>query len=187
MSLVYKEHVKTFINHPESDTDLDFLIDMLIPGALKLMENETHREFLKSAVTEYHKGGSKTVLLKKPPIDTGESIIIYADANWVYSADYLVDPSDYSIDPDSGIVYFNYEIEEGPRVVKASYTGGWLDQTFPKDLIDACCMIIEMRMKEGKGGELGVRSRTIPQGGMVVFVQDDVPPQAQGILEHYRL
>jgi hypothetical protein len=125
MALCTKEDVKVFLKI--SDSDKDTLITILIPAAQGLIEEYCNRIFEKGGVTEYSNGGVDRICLKRYPVTITEltPLEVYEDGNREFEDDSLVDSTDYYVDTDKGIIYFDYLLEKTYGAIKITYTGGY--------------------------------------------------------------
>jgi hypothetical protein len=185
MALCTRAEVKAYLTLTDSETQQDSLIDSLILAAQGFIEEYCNRTFEKSAVTEYHKGGSNRIFLKRPPIDTVQTLQVWDSWDRTYLSDDLIDSDDYYVEVDTGIVYFDYEIGGVSGSIKVAYTGGFA--VIPPAISQACVELVARKTKEGPSGALGVPTRTIPEGGSVSFVIDALLPQTKIALDLYRL
>lgn len=142
--------------------------------------------FDESEVTEYYDGGKSTVFLKQPPIKSDGNVDVWDDPNRDFDSTTEVASDDYGIDYDNGVLEFDYTLSVGRRSVKVTYTGGYAKDAIPQDLRQACVMQVIYKFKELKRGELGVPSRTLPDGSVTLTVVD-LLPQVKAVLDLYRL
>lgn len=179
---VTKAEVKTYMDIKSTDTSKDGLIDVLIPAAQSFIEEHCNQVFESVEVTEYHTGGSNKIFLKKTSVDKTKTITVYDDWDRKWGEDTLIPSTDYFVDGDTGIITFDYVVGGFAGAVKVTYTGGSL----PNAIKQACIELVARKVKEGTAGALGVPSRSIPMGGGVTFVVDDLLPQTRIVLEQYR-
>lgn len=86
--------------------------------------------------------------LKNTPIDLAETFSVYYDVNLKYGEDTLLDPSKYTLDPETGKLYLNFATVACRRALKVIYTAGYpsttvgsetaLSASLPADLVQAC-------------------------------------------------
>jgi len=175
MSLIIKQDVKSYLKLT-SDTK-DTVIDALIPQVEKFALNHCNRpSFISGEISEYFNGGGRVFILHQLPVDITKTFKVYEDYDRVFGEDTLVDSADYAVDPDSGILKFDYDTEDHFRSIKVIYTGGYESDAIPDDLKLALVEMVVLSMKEGEGGELGVSSRSLPDGS-VNFLKHDVPKE----------
>jgi len=179
---ITKAEIKSYMDVKSTDTSKDTLMDSLIPATQDFIDSYCNEVFGVEVTTEYHKGGSNKIFLKKTTVDKTKTITIYDDWQRVYGSDTLIPSTDYFVDENTGIITFDYVVGGNAGAIKVSYTGG----AVPTPIKQACIELIARKIKEGTAGALGVPSRTIPMGGGVTFVVDDLLPQTRVALEQFR-
>jgi hypothetical protein len=188
MTLCSKDDVKSYLK--KTDTDSDDQIDKLISFAQPFIEKYCGRVFeievAPAEVIEYHDGGVNRVFPKKFPVASSPALKVYEDSTRVFASGTLVNPLDYFVDFETGIIYFDYELERGWGAVKIVYTPDSVDGgTFSGDVAiakQACIEIVARKLKTGISGDIGVTSRTMAAGSTVVFSQADILPETLVIL-----
>ncbi len=186
MALCTKAEVKTYLAMESDDVSKDVLIDALILAAQGFIEEYCNRIFDQASLTEYYKGGSNRIFIKRYPIDKTKTIQVWDSWDRVYATDDLIDSDDYYVDGDDGVIEFDYEVGGSPGSIKVTYTGGYAVADLPSAIKQACIELVARKVKEGPSGALGVPNRSIPEGGTVVFVTDDLLPQTKVVLNTYR-
>lgn len=184
MSYVTKEEIKSYLDFKAGDDDKDVLIDKLILSAESFIEDFCNRVFTKASVTEYHSGGSDRIFLKRFPIASTPAVQVWDSWDRTYGNGDLIDPDDYFVDTENGILMFDYPVGGSPGAVKVTYTGGYT--TIPHAIRQACIELAARKVKEGPSGGLGVPTRAIPEGGSVTFQIDDILPQTKIALLTFR-
>lgn len=183
MALTTKQDVKDFL--VITDTGKDTIIEALILVVQSFIEEYCHRIFEKLAVTEYYHGGVDRICVKRPPIASSPAPVIYEDYSREYEADDIVDSDDYYIDYDTGIIYFDYNLEKGPGSIKITYTGGYT--TIPQAIKQACVELVARKVKLGATGDIGVVSKGTPGGINVTFSMAEILPETKEALDLFRL
>lgn len=182
MSLCTVANIKTYLNI--TTTEYDDLFTLLINAFDAFAENDCNRKFDQETVTEYHDGGTNKIFVDRPPIDSDTSVVVYDDPDRSFSDIDLVSSDDYGIDYDLGILEFDYDLLEGNMSIKVTYKGGY--DTIPSDLQLAAIEQVVMKYKEAIKGELGIVSRSWPDGS--VSIQPvDVLPYVRSVLDKYTI
>lgn len=134
MALITKEDLRDEIGISLAETKYDDLLELLAAAIMDLFNDKTGKVWEESEFTEYHNviEGQSTVLLRNRPIAEGE-IQVWDDPAWIFSSSsLLVLDSDYTVDYESGIIYAAGYFNAGKRSIKAIYTAGYDEDTFPK-------------------------------------------------------
>lgn len=132
--LVSIEDLKVFLGEGFPLENQDGVLEIILKGVLALWDKLTGRTWSYGTFTEYYNievGSTKVVLLNKP---VASITSIHNDPDWDYGTDDLIDSGDYVFNGNSGIVYFNSELEEGDRALKVIYLGGYTEATLPNDI-----------------------------------------------------
>ncbi len=182
MALLAKADIKDYLTI--TGTEKDTKIESLILAVLSFIDTYCNRNFASAAYIEYFHGPTPTLFLKGVPIASSPVLVLYDDWQREFGSTTIVDADDYYIDSDVGLVHVDYDVGQGKGTVKVSYTGGY--SALPADLKQACVEMVARKLKEGDGA-LGIPSRSIPEGGNVVFVIDDILPQTKVVLGRYVL
>lgn len=173
---------------PEAGGDVmdDVLIESLITGVSRYIDNATRRRFYASTETHYFDTPTGRELwldddlLSVTTLTNGDGVIIPA-------AEYKLRP--YSRTPYYQIALkassdYSWESEEdgdGEGVI--SLAGSWgYAATVPADIKEACLMIAR-NIYRGRTGE-AAGNATVTGAGVVITPRD-VPPMAQDILARY--
>ena len=173
MSIVTKEEVKDFLNL--TGNTKDNLIDFLIPKVENFVLNYCGRtSFEYAEYIEYFDAGGNSFLVKNNPIDSSKAISLYVDPDREFGSDTLIDEEDYGIDHEAGIIRLDYKTEYTFQAVKIKYWGGYLQAKIPEGLKLGTVKLVALAIKDGEGGELGVSSRSLPDGS-VNFLKREVP------------
>ncbi|MER0170354.1 MAG: hypothetical protein DU489_07070 [Nitrosomonas sp.] len=112
-------------------TNFDDLIDNLIVSITARMEAMTNRQFTLATYTEEIHDGSDfygslrgMLITKNAPVGNVSLIEYKAGSNttpnWT-----TIDPDDYDVDYDAGLIHFAYGLPRGKRNIRITYTAGW--------------------------------------------------------------
>jgi len=108
-----------------SDTDFDAIVGALITAVSERAQSYIGREFATAARTELYSIGMRTrsIFLRNPAVDTGQTFEIRNDLLRNFTGDAMSDDT-YSLDAESGEIYFVSSLLAGPNVLQVIYTGG---------------------------------------------------------------
>lgn len=134
------------VEHTDDDTLIGELVGYVV-GAAEKFTGRTFTQDGETGRTEYHDGGVKHLIVKKPPIASIEGIY---DS---FNDDDEVDSDSYNFDPDAGLIYISQDATlnlvemaalgewgAGRRRWKVTYVGG--NDGLPDDVKLACLMWI---------------------------------------------
>ena len=132
-------------------------------------------------VTERHDGGAPLIVLRQPRAVSLTSVT-YADG----TASTL---SDYDLDSDTGVLYWNYgtagRFAGSRRNVTVTYVAGWA--SLPLDLVDAVKELVRELWETQRGASSGVRpgftdndDNSFGVGGLPLF-----PPRVEQLIAPY--
>lgn len=179
------EEVKAYLDMKTEEIEKDAFIESLIPGSQELIDEYCNRKFEREAITEYHDGGSNRIFLNQFPVAASPAIQIWDSWDRTYANPDLIDPDDYFVDYEGGIIKFDYEVGGSPGAIKVVYTGG--PATVPYGITQACIELTARKFKDGPSGGLGTPSRALPGiGGNVTYITDSLLPQTKILLDTYR-
>jgi len=191
MALCEVGDVKVFLRI--SDEDKDDLIETLIPPAQAFIETFCGQNFTGiSEVIEYFHGGTDRFILKQYPIimdnEYYDPLSVYLDTNREFGDETLVDSSDYFLDTDCGIIYFDYELGKTYGSLKVVYAAGYGEnvEAIPVALKQVCIEMVARKLKIGTTGDVGLISKGTPGGISIVFSQADLLPEHKLILESFK-
>jgi uncharacterized phiE125 gp8 family phage protein len=191
MALCEVEDVKVFLRI--SDEDKDDLIETLIPPAQVFIETFCGQNFAGiNEVIEYFHGGTDRFVLKQYPIimdnEYYDPLSVYLDTNRQFGDETLVDSSDYFLDTDCGIIYFDYELGKTYGSLKVVYAAGYGEnvEAIPVALKQVCIEMVARKLKIGTTGDVGLISKGTPGGVSIVFSQADLLPEHKLILESFK-
>jgi hypothetical protein len=158
----------------------DSYFTTLIARATEIIEDYLNRKIEQASFTEYYQGGKGVIGIKNPPVSSvaGDAPVIYDDPLRVYDSPTLIDSDDYGIDYDNGLFFFDYPLSLGNQNDKITYKGGWGASAIPKAIIQAVLELTFRMFQEGTKKEIGVPSRSLPDGS-VTFSIDDLPAQTK--------
>lgn len=178
-------------NDDEHDSVLEYFCRVVSSHARKLL----NRKIELTQYTEYFSvdPGATTFRLSAIPVSTinGTSEGAWNDADWEYAASSAVSTSDYTVDDDSGIIYFTQNLlVSGFRALKVVYTGGLAETTEDllasdyADLVHACERQVLFLFNTRK--TVGATS-TAAVGNTVTYTGDvDWLPGVKNVLLNYR-
>lgn len=189
--LTTRENLKTAFGW-SSSTDRDAKIDALLPQVTDLFQTYCNRQFVQASVTEYPAPLSsviQTIIVGRPPIASVTSLWVSTAIPRVYdSTTLLVNGTDYLTSEDGQWVELvSPRCVYGPpsRVVKITYVGGYA--TIPGDLERAAQEVIGVKIAKASGNLYHVMGVTAADGAMTGLRFDDVTPNAQAVMDAYRL
>lgn len=185
MALCTAAEIKTYLNLAADDTTWDNLFAALIPAFDKFADNYCKRTLSQASHTEYFSGPARVLFLNNPPIASDPAVQIWADSSRDFASADLVDTDDYFVDTENGIIHFDSERSSGNKNIKVTYTGGYADADVPDDLKQAAIEAVAKKYQESRDGNIGMVSRTLPDGS-VSFRPMELVPQIRMILDLYR-
>ena len=139
MDATTKARVKNLLQI--TGTSQDDVLDRLITSTSQRIEDFIDRPLEASARTEEYsiKPRQSTLFLRAYPLSAqGDISTIKVAGDWDFAAATAVDSSDYHVDLDTGMLYFNYypttnymgnNMATAPNVVQIVYTGGFAANT----------------------------------------------------------
>ena len=181
-NLCTRDNVKTYLGL--SGTTHDSVIDDLIASASEAIENYCGRQFAVTSHTEYHDGqGSGSVVLQYRPVTAVSGV--WDDPARDFEDDSLIESDDYVLDSEGGIIRLlsGATFSHGVRNVKVSYSAGY--SAVPKDVTQACIMLIAAWFLRGREGADGLRGRTV-EGVSQQFDAASLPGPVKDLLSPYR-
>lgn len=128
-----------------SDSDKDTLLQELCDGVESLWNEITDIDWVQAEHTEYYNSDSYNgrVFLKNTHVASSPALQIWDDPDWEWGSSSLIDSSDYRVDYEEGIVYYNGFFYEGKQSIKVTYTSGYTADNVPdwlkKILIRQAC------------------------------------------------
>jgi len=158
--------------------DPSAILESIRDGVENWVENYCHRIFEETEHTEYHDGhgGGYLDLRYYPIIDPIESVT---------ENDNELDPDDYEVYTNEGMLYKESRWGKGHRNILVVYTAGYVADDMPKDLKLAIKIICKNIHQKRKEEIFGVRQYSV--GDVNVACEDgDIPKEAKAILEKYR-
>jgi len=127
--------LKVHLSNAHSTEEDENLINYLTAGVWDYWCRLTGREWAYSAAyTEFFSVPWKEqyhLYLREAPVEAITSI--HDDPlNWAYGDDSLIDPGDYTFDPEQAVVILKYSLYIGERNVKVVYKAGYKEADFPE-------------------------------------------------------
>ena len=196
MALCTKQNVKDYLKM-EGAGDDDLIEKIFIPAAQGFIESYCRRSFedilqiIAQEVIEYLHGGTDRFFLKNYPISPTPALKLYEDSDREFGETTKVDPEDYFVDYESGIIFVDYFLEKGWGAIKVVYTtlaneGTEEDAQLTGDAAvarQACIEIVARKLRTGTKGDIGVVSRGLPGGTSVTFSEADLLPETKIALD----
>jgi len=175
-----------------NDTEAEeyLTISSLVAGTLTLLSTDAvtvetagQEITLVGLFTEHHDGkGRDWLRIDNPPVR--EIKAIWDDSDREYGADSLVDSDDYLIDDSGMFVRLDGStFGNGLRNVRIVYEGGY--RTTPDSLALAACEQVSIRYRQAENLDLGVRSRSLPDGSTTTIMVDPILPQIRRVLDSF--
>lgn len=161
-----------------SGTEFDTLLAELITAASDAIQSYCGRPFNSLSRSEFHDGGSDTLILRVRPVT--EVTKIYSDPSRQWAAGSEISPTHYVVKREEGIVVYAYgAFAPGVRTVKIIYTAGYA--TIPEGVAKACVLVCASwfhRSREG-AGRMGSPPR-------LAAYPEEIGPVAGELLHPYR-
>ena len=153
MALTTVARVKEVLGLKTDDTTKDALIAELIERVSKEITSRTNRSMEYGSYTDYYNGDgkSKRLSLINFPVDATATFQLYDDTARAYDSTTLIDPTNYTVDYDNGIVSLDAGIPflRGYKNIKVVYAAGY--HTIPQDLESACIWTVAADFIETQG------------------------------------
>lgn len=188
--LVTVADVKTALNIPGSGEDAR--LALLVTQTSAEVEKFCRRVFAQSTLTEYPRlqgTQAEYISLARPPVTKPiTSLYISTALPRVYDAStLLVEGTDFFVDSDSGVIRLVHPVAAAvlDEAAKVVYQGGFA--TIPADLARAVVELIAAKLVKGREKQYHLASTTSPEGAVGGIRFDDLTPDAERILESYRL
>lgn len=181
MSLTTLAKVKSQLDIPSSDVSQDTRLNTFIAAASQAIESYCERKFESTSYTEYHHGRRMNFIMPREfPIISVTSIHI--DNDRVYSANTLIDASDYSVADRGRTIYYNGKFPQGFNNIKLVYTAGYA--TVPADIDLACIWAVEWFERHRKDRNMGRTS--VSKGDESVGILAEMPPMVLQMINPYK-
>jgi len=191
MNLTTRDEVKTYLG--VAGTDDDDLVDALIAATSEAIETYCGREFASQTHTEYHDGrGAERLIVNHRPVVSVTSL--HDDPAREFAADSLIDPDDYIVYEDAGIIelcgsrgFFALPgafFSDGLRNVKVVYGAGY--DSAPSDVALACKLVTAALYHRGKQGADGIRSENHAGAYAATYAGELFTPEIRALLAHHR-
>ena len=130
--------VKAFLNIPQSTTEKDTLLEFCVNGASGHIRRYCKHSLRRKTFTEDYDGveGQTELVLRQFPVVSVTSL--YDDTDRAYTSDTLIDPEDYGINYDAGMIVLDGETFcTGVRNSRAVYVAGYAEFTINAGYTDA--------------------------------------------------
>lgn len=174
------EDVKPQIGIDTTETSKDSLIDILCEAVEGLWDILTDRTWKQAAFTEYHDVADycSVIFLKNRPVAESPALQIWDDPDWVWGASFLIVATDYRIDYEKGILYYNSFFFKGKQSVKVAYTAGYTTATMPKAIEAVLIRQVAHWYSQLQNRTLGKSSEARGDGGTTSFkdLKDNLLP-----------
>jgi len=172
----------------------DTMIQMLITANSLMIKKLTGRTFAQTvydinASTNdilYDVNRDQEILLRQYPIISVASVNIDWDMTW--GSETLIDPSNYVINPDIGMIRLKYpytyfyeqffRFSPQAKVIQVLYTSGY--NPLPNDLISACEKLVMADYLEGIG------SVNVAASNEVIYKPDKLRKTAMQVVDSYK-
>lgn len=144
MDLITLTEAKEFLKVDSAVEDA--LISRLIKQASSQLQRKHQREIIQGTYTDevYNGEGHEMLFIKNWPVQSITSIKI---------DDVVVDPANYTVAKDSGIVKLNQYVAEDIANVKVSYVGGFATDDPELDAFKLECVLLVADLYEGRVGD----------------------------------
>jgi hypothetical protein len=183
-ALTNLQSVKDYLQITGAKEEDEKLLENLINRVSTFFETFVGYTFASGSHTEYHStNGGDSIFPKYLPIISVTSI--YDDTNRDFDSSTLIASSDYVIMHNRYIQLINTSFSVlGVYNIKLVYSAGYA--TIPGDIAQACIEEVSRRYwNHSKNKQLGVSSRTLPDGSMTLF-DGGLLPQVKEVLNYYR-
>lgn len=171
-----------------TSTGDDAVIEQIIEGASRVIDNETRRTFYARGETRYYDTPDTNTLYIEDDDLLSIAKLTNGDATEVTSGDYFLLPNNespkYAVKiRGSSSVVFEFDAK-GDKEQAISISGSWgYSTTAPKD-IEVACLQIAANVYHRRYGENDSSETTITAGGVVV-TPNDIPASARAVLSNY--
>ncbi len=151
----------------------------LIEAATAACSLYLQRDLGVSPFIEFFDGDSQVRVLSHTPVVSVTGVCV--DPGRMYQVP--LDPRDYRIEHETGILVFYDRVPEGRDVIKVEYTAGW--DNVPADILYCIAMTVQHMRTTQSADMAGVISRTT-DGGSETLDQSIPPLAVQAHLAMYR-
>ncbi|MDP3124602.1 MAG: hypothetical protein Q8M84_03115 [Thiobacillus sp.] len=175
MALTTTAAVKAY--KPITGTELDALIDALVPRASSAIETYLSRKIESTAHVEIRDGnGGRSLMLSQYPVTAVSAVSVdgqpipqgsFGVAGWRLA--------------NRSLVLEGYSFARGDANVQIEYTAGYA--TVPPDIEQACIETILLALE--RRSHIDVSSKSLA-GETVSFITADLPPSARKALDPHR-
>lgn len=175
--------IKDFLGIDPTDTSEDNVLTDLINEVSWSFNRECNRLFLTRSVTEYFGGGGRVLWLRNPPVS---GVTIYQDTERSFGSTTEVDSDTYDVDSNGRVELITGVFLEGPRIIKATYSGGYADSSLPLDLRTAAKVRLARLYWLQRTSSFGTDSRSDDQGGQTGYRHEPLPIEMAAINKYRR-
>ncbi len=180
-----KEYTRKILNlkTPESSTDEDERLDLLIDWITERAKGIIGRDLEKKERTELLDGaGGTVIILPVIPVEEVKSISLDAQRNFQAS----IEPEEFTVNKETGVIELHNHVSPvGSKTIKVVYTAGWEQDDVPADLKMAAIEAISWNLSRLHDRQFGIKSQTTPDGVNLGY-EMVLPLGAQKIFESYR-
>lgn len=183
VALVSTTSMSNYLGIPSGGTE-ETQVDMLINAAGQWAIHYTDLNTIvrTTSLTEYYDGdNSRTLLTLGHPINAVTSLWI--DVNRVYGSDTLIDPANYAVYNNWGMIKTIYDVFiRWPQSVKLTYDVGYA--TIPSDIQSAMMELVRFWYERGTGDRVGMKSLSVMQ--TTTTYETDIPSSVKAVLDEYK-
>lgn len=179
------------LNDPVITTEeYDEALALLMDSIGTIFDDYCNRSFQANQFTEFHGASGNFLYLRNNPIR--EIVSIYADIDYEFDADTLLETDDYELlgEGEEGVIYSKYVEGLPPKSIKVTYEGGYDpidfegDYPIPADLKMAFIRQVQNDFKRRR--DLGMLTVTFKDGSITKPNVNELLPQVQATLDRYR-
>jgi uncharacterized phiE125 gp8 family phage protein len=189
-ALVTLAEAKDHLDILTSTIAIDARVERLVNVASQMIESYTDRKLIYQTASIRRDGRrSDRVLLPEYPVVAITAL--YDDPNWEFSAQTIIDPTEYYVEENSVLVLKGRAFSRANGNVRVDFSfgyrspnGGVLGHERPSDLFYACLMTIEWLEKLRTDRRLGVQSKS--KNGESISFSQELPAEIQMMLQEYR-
>lgn len=168
--------MRTFLNIPTAETGQDGILEALLDGVAKVINDYLGVSVINSSYTEYHDGdGSNILFLKHFPVVTVTSLVI--DTSTIAS-------SDYDLYTDEGYIKYEY-YTSGNRNVVVAFTAGYGAARI--NVPDSLKLALKLWVSYIHKKDNAAFTQRFGEAAVVNVVQYEIPREVKMILEPYRI
>jgi len=152
----------------ETGTGNDVTITSMVNMVSWKLNSLLNREVLARNQTEYHDGnGGIELWLRHPPVS---GVTLYQDAAYAFGTDTIIASGDYVCWSDTGQIVLTGNIFlNGPKVIYATYSGGWAAASIPWEIQGAAWEMLTKSYDLQEHRSWATTSRSNDLGGMTAY------------------